>query len=97
MCIQRKFKSWIGKFCPHHSSKVQFQYQPLVPSALVSGIGIAPCFRDSGGIFQSMILIFVGFPQFLNIGHMSNFSSVHTVQTLHHFFLSALTTEFVFT
>ena len=65
MCIQRKLKSWIGKFCPHHSSKVQFQYQPLVPSALVSGIGIAPCFRDSGGIFQSMILIFVGFPQFI--------------------------------
>ena len=63
MCIQRKLKSWIGKFCPHHSSKVQFQYQPLVLSALVSGIGIAPCFRDSGGIFQSMILIFVGFPQ----------------------------------
>ena len=39
-------------------------FLPLVPSALVSGIGIAPCFRDSGGIFQSMILIFVGFPQF---------------------------------
>ena len=73
MCIQRKLKSWIGKFCPHHSSKVQFQYQPLVPSALVSGIGIAPCFRDSGGIFQSMILIFVGFPQSMDPRIMMHF------------------------
>ena len=62
--IQRKLKSWIGKFRLNHESNVQFQYQTRVPKARVAGIGIAPCFRDLGGIFQSMILIFVGFPQF---------------------------------
>ena len=65
MCIQRKFKSWIGKFCPHHSSKVQFQYQPLVPSALLPGIGIVLCFRDLAWIFHAMIKKCVEIPQYI--------------------------------
>ena len=53
--IQRKFKSWIGKFRPNHESKVQFQYQTRVPKARVAGIGIGLCLSDEGRIFQSMI------------------------------------------
>ena len=53
--IQRKFKSWIGKFRPNHESKIQFQYQPRVLKARVAGSGIGFCLSDEGGLFQSMI------------------------------------------
>ena len=49
------------------------------PSGLrPSGLEFAFCFRDSGGIFQSITQIFVGFPQSHRIGIVENYK--HTVK-----------------